>query len=180
MDENYYLDLTGITSVNDYFSRLKKKKRHNLKRDRKRILELKPRIVYNDASHLERMYELSIERFAHHKTSHEKSTYEYESDRQLFRVLSKHVKQASVRIISTVINNEVEAVEVGFIHNNVWYAVTAGTNFMKYSGLGMYSNILVIEEAIKSGCTKIDFLQEDYNWKKSWQLSSTQFYQFGK
>ena len=83
-------------------------------------------------------------------------------------------------MISISLNDKVEAVEFGLVYKKTYYAFNAGVDVSHFSGLGVFSNLLVIEDALSLGCTKIDFLESDNNWKASWQLSSFYQYSFKK
>ncbi len=181
-DAKYYLDLTHIKSVDDYLAKLKKKKRYNLKRDRKRILSLNPKIIINESSHLENLFDLSIRRFRElfPDEPDEQSAFEDERRKNVFRSLRDNATDYKARIITTVINGRIEAVEFGLVHNKTYYALNSGADISNYSGIGVFSNLLVLEDALNLGCTKIDFLEGDNNWKDSWHLSHFYQYQFKK
>lgn len=178
----YYLDLTKYKTLEDYLSKLKKKKRYNLKRDRKRILSLRPKIVYNDLSHIDYLFKHNINRFRMKFPDNpdNQSIFEDSKQQELFKVLIKNPHSYKVRVISTVINGEIEAVELGFVYNKTYYAITAGVNVEKYHGLGIFSSLLVMEDALKQNCDKIDFFEGDYNWKDSWSLNSYHHHKFSK
>lgn len=181
-ESKFFLPMADYSTLDAYLMKLKKKKRHNLRRDRKRILSYNPRIIINDFRHIEDMFRLSIERFSTGTNGSRRSESVYTDPRHqnLFRRLIENDREYEVRTIATEINDTIEAVEIGFIYNKTFYSVSSGANIVDYSGLGVYSNLLVIEEALKSGCTKIDFLEGDYNWKNSWDLTSYREYKFTK
>lgn len=181
-DKKYFLDLTRIATLDDFLARLKKKKRYNLRRDRRRINVLNPKAIINNMSHLEKMFYLSIKRFRekYPNDPNEYSAFEDERRKNVFRSLMNKAGKYQVRLISTLINGQIEAVEFGLVYGKTYYAFNAGTHISRYSGLGVYSNLLVIEDALKLGCQKIDFLESDNNWKESWQFDSLYQYQFTK
>ncbi len=181
-DNKYFLDLSSVNTIDDFLIKLKKKKRYNLRRDRKHILSLSPKIIIENHNNLEMMFELSIERFRlkYPDEPSEQSAFEDERRKEVFRSLVANAKEYQVRLITTIINGKIEAVEFGLVYKKTYYALNAGVDVSHFSGLGVYSNLLVIEDALKLGCTKIDFLESDNNWKSSWQLSSYYQYQFTK
>lgn len=181
-DKKYFLDLTGTKSVDDYLVRLKKKKRYNLRRDRKRIHSLFPQVTYNDPQHVEELFKLSIKRFREVFPDEPNEYSAFEDNRRcnVYRNLLKNAGRYQTRVITSAINGKIEAVEFGLVYNKTYYALNAGADISNYSGLGVFSNLLVIEDAIKLGCTKLDFLEGDNNWKESWQLSHYYQYQFKK
>lgn len=181
-EEKYYLDISHVRTLDDFLSKLKKKKRYNLRRDKKRITALSPKIVMGDKIILEEMFKLSIERFCQKYPDEpsEHSAFEDERRKEVFRSLMTNAKDYQVRLITTILDNKIEAVEFGLVYNKTYYALNAGVDVSHFSGLGVYSNLLVIEDALNLGCTKIDFLESDNNWKASWHLSSYYQYQFTK
>lgn len=181
-EKKYFLDLAKISTLDDYFSRLKKKKRYNLRRDQKHILKLKPIIKIDECSDLEEMFKLSIQRFKEKYPDNEAEQSAFADFRRqtVYRSLINNAKDYQVRLITTVINGKIEAVEFGLVYDKTYYAFNAGVDVSRFSGLGVFSNLLVIEDAIKLGCTKIDFLEGDNNWKESWNLDFIYPYQFIK
>lgn len=181
-EKKFFLDLKDIHSLDDFLGRLKKKKRYNLRRDRKHILALNPTIKVDNYSHLEEMFKLSIERFKekYPDDQNEQSAFADSRRQTVYRSLVENAGDYKVRLITTIINGKIEAVEFGLIYNRTFYAFNAGVDVSHFSGLGVFSNLLVIEDAIKSGCTKIDFLEGDNNWKESWNLDFIYPYQFVK
>lgn len=181
-DKKYYLNLSQVHTLDDFLSQLKKKKRYNLRRDKKRIWGLSPKIIIRDGENLEEMFKLSIARFRlkYPDEPSEQSAFEDERRKEVFRSLVANARDYQVRLITTIINDKIEAVEFGLVYRKTYYALNAGVDVSHFSGLGVYSNLLVIEDALNLGCTKIDFLESDNNWKSSWQLSSYYQYQFTK
>lgn len=181
-EKKYFLDLTNISTLDDYLSKLKKKKRYNLRRDRKRILALNPQIIINENLHVEEMFNLSIKRFRElfPDEPDEYSAFEDERRKNVYRNLLKFAKNYQTRVITTVINGKVEAVEFGLVHNKAYYALNSGADISRYSGIGVFSNLQVLEDALNLGCSKIDFLEGDNNWKDSWHLDHLYQYQFMK
>lgn len=181
-DKKYFLDLSQVKTLDDFLTKLKKKKRYNLRRDRRRILSFSPKTIIDDSKYLEEMFELSIKRFRdkYPDDPNEYSAFEDERRKNVFRKIVENQREYQVRLITTVINNRVKAVEFGLVYKKTYYAFNAGTDVVHYSGLGVYSNLLVIEDALNLGATKIDFLECDNNWKDSWQLDYLYQYQFKK
>ncbi len=181
-EKKYFLDLTDIRTLDDYLANLKKKKRYNLRRDRKRIMSLNPKIIHNNREDLEELFNLSIKRFREvfPDEPDEHSAFEDERRKNVFRNLLKNAGDYQARIITTIINGKIEAVEFGLVFKKTYYALNAGADISNYSGLGVFSNLLVIQDALNLGCTKIDFLEGDNNWKESWHLSHYYQYQFTK
>jgi len=181
-EQKYFLDISHTDTLENYLKKLKKKKRYNLKRDRKKILKLKPQTVINEKSHIEELFRLSIKRFREQFPDEplEHSAFEDNRRKNVFRTLINNAGRYQFRLISTIIKGCVEAVEFGLVYKKTYYALNAGANISKYSGIGVYSNLLVVEDAINLGCEKIDFLEGDNNWKESWHLDHFYQYQYKK
>ncbi|MCR4263947.1 MAG: GNAT family N-acetyltransferase [Candidatus Roizmanbacteria bacterium] len=178
-DQKFFLNLSAFNKPEEYLMSIKKKKRHNIRRDCHRISDLQPVIELGKFDQLSRLFKLNIERFKDMPPD-DKSIFENKDEQALFHYLVKHVQTLEPYIMTISIHGEVEAVEVGFIYDNVCYAFSSGANISKYSGLGVFSNYKLIEEMMKRNLQKIDFLQGDYNWKSSWQLESYMSYEFRK
>lgn len=181
-EKKYFLDLRKIKTLDDFLSRLKKKKRYNLKRDRKHIKKLDPVTKIDNYHDLEEMFTLNIRRFKEKYPDDlsEQSAFADPRRKTVYRSLLNNAGNYRVRLITTIINGKIEAVEFGLIYRKTYYAFNAGVDVSHFSGLGIYSNLLVIEDAINLGCTKIDFLEGDNNWKESWDLDFIYPYQFIK
>lgn len=181
-EQKFFLDISHTSTLENFLSHLKKKKRYNLKRDRKKILQFKPQTVINNKEHMEELFRLSIKRFQEQFPDEplEHSAFEDQRRKNVFRQLMENAGKYQYRLISTVINGKIEAVEFGLVYNQTYYALNAGADISGYSGIGVYSNLLVLEDAIKLGCKKIDFLEGDNNWKASWHLDHFFQYQFTK
>jgi len=181
-EKKYFLDLSKISTLDDYLAILKKKKRYNLRRDRKRILSLNPQIIINQSSHLEELFNLSIKRFREifPDEPDDQSAFEDFRRKNVFRNLLKNATDYQARLISTIVNGKIESVEFGLVYKKTYYALNSGADISRYSGIGVFSNLLVLEDALSLGCNKIDFLEGDNNWKDSWHLQHIYQYQFIK
>lgn len=181
-EKKYFLDIEHCATIDAFLARLKKKRRYNFKRDRKRIQSLAPTVRYDHPDDIEQLFALNIARFRqkHPGSPDDYSTFEKDRQKNAFRNLIKRAGRYQARTITTIIDGSVAAVEIALIYNKTYYALNAGTAVWKYSGIGVYSNLLVIEDAIRLGCTKVDFLEQAQNWKHLWQLDSYYQYRFEK
>lgn len=181
-DKKFFLDMSRCPTISSFLSRLKKKKRYNLKRDKKRIERFKPQILINHYDHLDELFRLNIARFRRKFPDNPKeySTFEDTRYQNTFRALVANQGSYSVRLLSTIIDGNIAAVEMGLVYGDTYYSLYSGADTLKYSGIGIYSNLLVLEDAIRLGCRKIDFLEGDYSWKTSWKLDTTRQYCFQK
>lgn len=179
-EEKYVLDIKEFTSMDNFWNLLKKKKRYNLKRDWKKIQSLNPKIVYDDFSHLENLFKLNIGRFDGMVLDDSKSTFLPKEKQVIFKEIVNLAKDYKVRMISTIIDNKIVAVDLVAIYNNIYYCLAGGCDVEGYSGLGTFANLKLIEDAISLGVEKIDFLQGDLNWKASWRLTPIPLFKFAK
>jgi len=163
-DPKFLLDLTEYPTVESFLKRFSKKKRYNLRRDQKMILAQQPKTYFNRYKDLEALFKLSIKRFA----DKDESAFTCKERRQTFREIIKQAKEYDVRIISTEINNKVVGVDLVALYRGVYYALNGAYDIEKHPGLGNYTNLLLIEDAIKLGAKTVDFLEVSYGWKESW------------
>ena len=179
-EEKYVLEVKDFNSLDSFWQLLKKKKRYNLKRDWKKIQALKPKIVYDEFSHLEHLFNLNICRFDDMVLDDSKSTFLPKEKRITFREIVNLAKDYKVRMISIIINGKIVSVDLAAIYNNIYYCLAGGCDVENYSGLGTFANLQLIHDAISLGVEKIDFLQGDLNWKASWRLTPVPLLKFAK
>jgi len=164
-EPKYVLNIQGFRSHEDYLMTLKKKRRLNLRRARRRIERQNPRIVINNFSHFEHLVRLSKERF---EQKSEKTDWEdprkIEAFRQVIKLAGKSYK---IRMISIMIGNEIAGVDLIALFNRCYYTLICGYNIRDFSGIGNFLNLLEIDDAIRLGMRKIDFLQDSYEWKNN-------------
>ncbi len=180
-EEKYILDLKNLSSLDDFWASLRKKKRYNLKRDWKRIQALNPEIVINDFSHLETLFKLNIDRFKEMVLDDNKSTFLSKEKQKTFKEIVNLAKDYQVRMVSTKIDGKVVAVDLAALYKQTYYCLAGGCDIEKYSGLGTFANLQLIKDAIElENIDLIDFLQGDVNWKASWQLGKRPLFKFTK
>lgn len=164
-DPKFTLDVSGFSSLDEYLATLKKKKRYNLKRDRKHIENLAPQIIYDRFEDFETLVNLCNRRF-HQKG--EDTDWEdpqrVETFRQVIEIGKKH-KSYGMRMISLVIGDKIAAVDLITTFNRCYYSLKCGYDVKNFPGIGNYVNLLEIEDAIALGMKKMDFLEYDYGWK---------------
>lgn len=174
-DPKYILDISRFKSFEDYLKSLKKSRRHSLKKDRKKVESKNPEIIINNFSDFDYLTSLCCERF-NQKVSNgykdpygEKAIWHDVRYKQTFqKIIENSGRDYEARMITVKINNKIVGVDLLVIFNNCYYALTCGYDVNSCSGIGNYLNILEIEEAIKLGLKKIDFLQNSYRWKDRW------------
>lgn len=167
-DPKYVLKLDSIKTVDDYLGSLKKKKRYNLRRDYKRISDLKPEIIFNNFSDLSELIRLSKQRFL---DKGEKTDWEdprrIEAFKKIVKIGQKKISY-EVRMITVKINNKLAAVDLVGIYNGCYYPLKCGYNVKDFPGIGSFMNLLEIEDAVSLNMKKMDFLEIGYGWKDKW------------
>ena len=68
-------------------------------------------------------------------------------------------------MITVKIGKEIAGVDLICLFNKTYFAVKCGYNVKDFSGIGNFINLFEIDDAIKLKMKKIDFLQNDYQWK---------------
>lgn len=166
-DSKYTLDLAKNRTIESFLKSLKKKKRHNLKRDRAHIENMNPKIVINNLADFKEINKIVLTRF------HQKGELAYYEEEPLTntafeKLIAGKFKTFETRIFSIYINGRCVASDVNAYHNSYYYTLMGGYNVEKYPGIGNYIFLKEIEDALALGMRKIDFLQEDYGWKHKW------------
>jgi hypothetical protein len=165
-EPKYVLNLKGFKNHEDYLMTLKKNTRRNLRKDRNRILKQNPEIVINNFSDLDILIELAKKRF---KERGEKADWDDPRRVETFKnVIKFSGRSYKVRMIKVKINGKDAGVDLICIFNKTYFAVKCGYNVSEFSGIGNFINLYEIDDAIKLGMEKIDFLQNNYQWKNKY------------
>lgn len=167
-DPKFILDLTTISSVEDFLATMKKKRRYNLRRDWKLIDSKKPEILFDNFSDLDSLIDLSIKRFAQ---KGEDTDWEDPRRTEAFRqvvALGQKGESYKIRMITVKIGGEVAAVDLIAMYNDCYYPLKCGYDVANFPGIGNYVNLFEIKDALSLGCKKMDFLEIDYGWKNKW------------
>jgi len=166
-DPKFVLRLKGMTGSEDFLKTLNKKRRYNLKRDRRLINELNPKIYINRFEDFDKMVSLSTRRFAEKNDEADwVDKRRVETFRQIIRLSSK--KSYQVRMISIEIEGEIAAADLMTIHKGIYYPLKCGNDIKRFPGIGNYMNLLEIDDAIELKMQKMDFLEINYGWKDKW------------
>jgi CelD/BcsL family acetyltransferase involved in cellulose biosynthesis len=165
-EPKYVLNLKGFKNHEDYLMTLKKNTRRNLRKDRNRILKQNPQIVIDNFSDLDILIELAKKRF---KEKGERADWEDPRRVETFKnVIRFSGKSYKVRMIKVKIDGKDAGVDLICIFNNTYFATKCGYNISEFSGIGNFINLYEIDDAIKLGIKKIDFLQNNYQWKNKY------------
>lgn len=163
-DPKYLLSLEQYPSVESFLQRFNGKKRYNLRRDQKLILAKNPKTHVNRFKDIEKLFELSIKRFA----NKDESAFVAPERRQTFREIIDQATEYEARMISTEIDGEIVGVDLIAIYKGIYYSLNGAYNLEKHPGLGNYTNLLMIQDALNLGAKAVDFLEVSYGWKEDW------------
>jgi len=161
-DSKYIINLKDINSLDEYFDSLKKKKRYNLRRDIRKIDTENPKFIFNRYDDLDFIIKINKSRFIK-----DKADWEDPRRIQTFKnIINNSGKSYNIKFISIEIGGQLCASDIIATYNGTYLPLKGASNFKDHSGLGFYISLVEIEDAIKSGFDRIDFLQEDCGWKK--------------
>jgi hypothetical protein len=162
-DSKYVLHLEGFKNQEDYLMTLKKNTRRNLRKDRNRILKMNPEIIIDNFSNIEDMIKLCKKRF-----SEKSKSADWEDPRRI-ETFKNVIKLAGtsykIRMITIKIDNKIAGVDLIALFKDTYLAIKCGYNVKEFSGIGNFMNLTEIDDAVKIGMKKIDFLQNNYHWK---------------
>jgi hypothetical protein len=176
-DSKYVLSLEGYKTHEDYLMALTKNSRHALRKDRRRIERQNPKITFDNFSDLKKLIKLAQERFnARGEDVDWKDKRRIETFKQIIKLAGKSYVS---RMITITIGGKPAGVDLVCLYNNTYYAVKCGYNVDKFPGIGNFMNIIEIDDAIKLGMEKVDFLQNNYNWKSQY-FEEVELFQYAK
>jgi hypothetical protein len=165
-EPKYVLNLKNFKNHEDYLMTLKKNTRRNLRKDRNRILKQNPKIVINNFSDLDILIELAKKRF---KERGESVDWDDPRRVETFKnVIKFSGKSYRTRMIKVTISEKVAGVDLVCLFRKTYFAVKCGYDVFQFSGIGNFVNLYEIDDAIKLGMEKIDFLQNNYQWKNKY------------
>lgn len=167
-DPKYILNFDNIHSVDDYLMTLKKKKRHNLRRDKRIIEAQKPKVIFDRFTDFDHLIKLSIERF---EQKGEDTDWEDERRINTFKNVIKFGQKGNsykIRMLTVVIKKRIAAVDLIATYKGCYYPLKCGYDVKRFPGIGNYVNLLEIDDAINLGMKKMDFLEIGYGWKDKW------------
>ncbi len=153
------LSLRSLRTVEDYLAIQSRKLRSNLRRIKRSIDLRHPQIIFNRFKDFNRLTYLNRKRF---KDSCFHDTRVLHAFRALIRP-GKRRKLYEVRTISVQIKGKVVGVDLIFIFKNTYYPLFCGNDLHHCSGIGMYMNLLDIQDALALGMKKMDYGESDPN-----------------
>jgi len=162
-DPKYVLSLNGFKNHEDYLTCLTKNVRRDLRKDKRKILDKNPEIIFNNLSDFEFLVKLAKERF---KEKGEEADWEDPRRIEAFKkVIKLSGKSYKLRILTVKIDERIAGVDLICLFNGTYYTVKCGYDVKNFPGIGNFINLFEIDDAIKLGMKKIDFLQNSYQWK---------------
>ncbi len=167
-EPKYVIDVYKFRSIEEYFLALPKRNRDKLKADYKRINKLSPKLIINRWSDFGTLIKLSQQRLV--SIGEIPDTYD---KRRLctFRNIIKNsgeLQEYEVKLLTIEIEGQIAAVDLICVYNNRYYSIRGGNDIKNFPGVGNYIHLMEIEDAIKLGKEKVDFLATDCNWKHKW------------
>lgn len=167
-DPKYVVDLRYFDSLKNFMMSLKKKRRYNLRRDHKTIQQLNPQIIFDRYDDFDSLVEISKKRFQDKNESTDwEDSRRVETFRQIIN-LAKEKQVYQIRMITVKIKDQIAAVDLIAIYNQIYYPLKCAYNVKDFPGIGNYVNLFEIEDALSLGMKKIDFLEMSYGWKDKW------------
>lgn len=164
-DPKYLLSFDQYPTIESFLRKFNAKKRYNLRRDQKIILAKKPQTFFNRFGDIEKLFKLSIKRF---KKTNDSSAFTCPDRQQTFREIITQAGEYKPRIVATEINHRVVGVDLVAIYKGIYYALNGAYDLKRHPGLGNYTNLLLIQDALNLGAKAVDFLEVSYGWKEDW------------
>lgn len=181
--DHYALDLNHVGgSWEGYLLSLPGKKRQNINRDIRSVFSKKPIVKYDETKNLKDMFDLSVHRMRQKTKKYDdedESIYESKES----NIYKEFINQLwinrgdkyNARIISVEIGGEIVSCDFNLVYKNKYYPLHSGINIDIISGIGSFSNMLDIKDAIDNKCNYVDFCMEDHHWKSSWFKSDPMY-----
>ena len=155
--------------VENYFQQFSRKSAKSIKREIA-SLQVGSSYRYDDISDFEHLLQLNINNFGD-------GSYFYDLRfRESFRALMHYLNDKEwLRITTIIINGDIAAVDIGCVYHGNYTLLGGGAN-RDYPGVAKLINL----HHIQRGCTErfdlIDFLCEDFSWKKKFHLTERPLY----
>jgi Acetyltransferase (GNAT) domain len=129
---------------------------------------------YNQASDIERMFRLNLERY-------QNQSYFY--DRRFLRAFENLAAwleaNGMLRITTVLVGGKVAAVDMGAVWNST-YTVMAGGTHADFPGIAKLINLHHLEWACTRKIGLVDFLCGEFNWKERFHMTTRPLYTIEK
>ena len=162
----YVLQLEKFSNHEDYLATLKKNERHSMRKDRRRIERQAPEIIFDNFADFDSLVEISKKRIT--EKGRVPDWHDPRRIETFKQVINLGGRSYQNRIITVKINGKIAGVDLICLFGNTYFTVKCGYNVAEFPGIGNYFNLIEIDDAIKLGFKKIDFLQNNYTWKSRW------------
>lgn len=170
-DVGFELDLAKVASVDDFIEHhLSGKLRKQIRASYRRVTESEVEVVNGSPTDLDKLFDLNVQTFGVESGFYDK--YSKDIYRDLLRLsYDRHILKV-VHAGATI------AVTVSFLFHGVYYFYVVGYDRAAVKDLSAYLNLINIDEAIKTGATKIDFGYHDCGWKDRWGLARVEYREY--
>ena len=162
----YVLQLEKFSNHEDYLATLKKNERHSMRKDRRRIERQAPEIIFDNFADFDSLVEISKKRIT--EKGRVPDWHDPRRIETFKQVINLGGRSYQNRIITVKINGKIAGVDLICLFGNTYFTVKCGYNVAEFPGIGNFFNLIEIDDAIKLGFKKIDFLQNNYTWKSRW------------
>jgi hypothetical protein len=71
-------------------------------------------------------------------------------------------------MIIVKIKDEIAGIDLIALYRKTYFCLKCGYDVENFPGIGNFVNLLEIDDAIRLGMEKIDFLQNSYQWKEKY------------
>ena len=172
-ETRYALDLSKFHGrFEECIAVFDQKHRKNLRYDLKQFEKNNYTLRFNHLADFEPMVELNQARFKGESDYHDSPLR-----RGVKKLMETAYSQNRLQLISLLIGNRVEAVEMAVTYKQV-YSVLAGGHNLEIENIGKRLIVEHFRLAQVLGAKKIDFLSSDSGWKKRWHMDTEPVYEF--
>lgn len=172
-NDKQVLDLSGFQTSEDYISSLPKKARSNVRGVMRKIEALHPRIILNHRSHFNDLVTFNKKRYPNTPLNVPRLFQTFE---HLFEQGQNPNSPYASQLLAVCVGDDVAGVDLIFTFNKTYTPFLCGNQVDEFPGIGHFSNIKDIEDALTNGFTKIDFLESDPgSYKEKFFTSIPQF-----
>lgn len=165
----YYADLAHVKNYSDYIEKtFSGKTKNTLKRQLKKLQENNLVFSENDSDDIDTLIKFNKERFGEKSSFYKRTNW---SDFYKAIAAKFHTKTLSISI-----NNEKKAVGFGIIYKNTYVMINSGAD-IEFDNLRKFTNLFLIDQAIKSQTTIYDAGSGSFGWKEYFKLIPKPQYQ---
>ena len=141
-------------------------KRKGFLRDLRKIRELNPELVWNDADESELFISLSLKNFGT-DSDHVTET----GKQEVRRVVSELRELGILKTLTISIDGVKQATSLSALYNNYWISMYAGSN-NDYNNLGKLLNSETIQEGCRLRVNEVNYMT-GMTWKAAWHMKQS-------